>query len=84
MTDFNMRSRDSSFESCDRSTIDKDYCPFTDNDLSDTDFEEDVADPSLRDGIVENPEDISENKTSTLEGLCPMDPTNLKKDSDMI
>ena len=70
MTDFNIRSTDVSFESCDCSTFDKDYCPWTDNDFSDTDFEEDVADPS-RKGFEENPEDIPDKNVESEETIKP-------------
>ena len=35
-----MTSTEHSFESCDRSTFNKDYCPWTDDAFSDSDLED--------------------------------------------
>ena len=61
MTEFNVTSTENSFESCDHSTFDKDYCPWTDDAFSDSDFEEDMVVPSVREEIIQNTEDSSDN-----------------------
>ena len=55
-----MTSTEHSFESCDRSTFDKDYCPSTDDSFSDSNFE-DMVITSAREKVVQNTEDCSNN-----------------------
>ena len=51
-----MTSTEHSFESCDRSTFDRDYCPWTDDAFSDCDF--------AREEVVQNTEDCSNNNVN--------------------
>ena len=58
-----MTSTEHSFESCDRSTFDKEYCPWTDDAFSDSNLE-DMVITSVREEVIQNTKDCSNSHTT--------------------